>query len=141
MPVVTLRSYANRQKNQEIENCWTEKEVRDEALVRARWLGDRVDQLLEERVMDKEDLPEDIQTFSLFANSNRAPAVFKGIRKKDNERFAVFDMIGPDNTMKDKLFSLEDFAFYKKSDVIHAIGDSLKKAEAYNYLRDLIENQ
>jgi len=92
-------------------------------------------------LMDKEDLPDDIQTFSLFANSNRAPAVFKGIRKKDNERFAVFDMIGPDNTMKDKLFSLEDFAFYKKAHTIQAIGDSLKKAKAYNYLRNVIENQ
>lgn len=92
-------------------------------------------------LMDKEDLPEDIETFSLFANRNRAPAVFKGIRKKDNERFAVFDMIGPDNTMKDKLFLLNDFAFYKKSGAIQAIGDSLKYAEAYNYLRDVIENQ
>ena len=50
-------------------------------------------------------------------------------------------MIGPDNTMKDKLFSLDDFAFYKKAHTIQAIGDSLKKAEAYNYLRDVIENQ
>ena len=92
-------------------------------------------------VSNKEDLPEDIETFSLFANRNRAPAVFKGIRKKDNERFAVFDMIGPDNTMKDKLFLLNDFAFYKKPGAIQAIGDSLKYAEAYNYLRDVIENQ
>ena len=92
-------------------------------------------------LMNKEDLPDDIQTFSLFASSNKAPAVFKGIRKKDDERFAVFDMIGPDNTMKDKLFSLYDFAFYKKAGTIHGIGKTGKNSEAYNYLRDVIENQ
>jgi len=94
-------------------------------------------------LMNKEDLPDDIQMFSLFASSNKAPAVFKGIRKKDDERFAVFDMIGPDNTMKDKLFLLDDFAFYKKSGAIHGIAktDNLNPSEAYNYLRGVIEDQ
>ena len=91
-------------------------------------------------LMNKEDLPDKIQKFSrLFTSSIKAPAVFKGIRKKDDKRFAVFNMIGPDNTMKDKLFLLDDFAFYKKSGIIYEIGKKTAYSKAYNYLRNLMD--
>jgi len=86
-----------------------------------------------------EHVTADLVTLSLFARSNKAPAVFKGFRKKDGEPFAVFSTIGPDkNSMKDKLISLDDFTFYKKSGIIHKLDKTNSNYKAFYLLKGLM---
>jgi hypothetical protein len=89
-----------------------------------------------------EHVTADLVTLSLFARSNKAPAVFKGFRKKDGEPFAVFSTIGPDkNSMKDKLISLDNFTFYKKSGIIHKLDKTNSNYKAFYLLKGLMGGQ
>ena len=90
-------------------------------------------------VMTTEDLPDELQTLSLFIRRNAAPGVFKGLRKKDGKMFPVFEIIGGDGKMRDKIFSLDDFAFFKKSGSIEGMGKTSTNFKAYNYFRNKIE--
>ena len=92
-------------------------------------------------VMTTEDLPDELQTLSLFIRRNAAPGVFKGLRKKDGKMFPVFEIIGGDGKMRDKIFSLDDFAFFKKSGSIEGMGKTSTNFKAYNYFRNKMEDQ
>ena len=92
-------------------------------------------------VMTTEELPSEIETLSLFIRRNAAPGVFKGLRKKDGEMFPVFEIIGGDGKMRDKIFSLDDFAFFKKSGSIEKMGETSSNFKAYNYFRNKMEDQ
>ena len=87
-------------------------------------------------VMTTEDLPDELETLSLFIRRNAAPGVFKGLRKKDGEMFPVFEIIGGDGKMRDKIFSLDDFAFFKRSGSIEGMGKTSTNFKAYNYFRN-----
>jgi len=89
-----------------------------------------------------DDVTADLATLSLFARSDKAPAVFKGFRKKDGEPFAVFSTIGPDkDSMKDKLISLDSFTFYKKSGIIHKLDKTSSNYRAFYFLKGLMGDQ
>ena len=90
-------------------------------------------------VMTTEELPSEIETLSLFIRRNAAPGVFKGLRKKDGEMFPVFEIIGGDGKMRDKIFSLDDFAFFKRSGSIEGMGKTSTNFKAYNYFRNKIK--
>ena len=93
-------------------------------------------------VMTTEDLPSELQTLSLFIRRNAAPGVFKGLRKKDGKMFPVFEIIGAagfGGKMSEKIFSLEDFAFFKKSGSIEGMGKTSTNFKAYNYFRNKIK--
>ena len=90
-------------------------------------------------VMTTEELPSEIETLSLFIRRNAAPGVFKGLRKKDGKMFPVFEIIGGDGKMRDKIFSLDDFAFFKRSGSIEGMGKTSTNFKAYNYFRNKIE--
>ena len=90
-------------------------------------------------VMTTEDLPDELQTLSLFIRRNAAPGVFKGLRKKDGKMFPVFEIIGGDGKMRDKIFSLDDFAFFKRSGSIEGMGKTSTNFKAYNYFRNKIK--
>jgi len=93
-------------------------------------------------VMTTKDLPSELQTLSLFIRRNAAPGVFKGLRKKDGKMFPVFEIIGAagfGGKMSEKIFSLEDFAFFKKSGSIEKMGKTSTNFKAYNYFRNKIE--
>ena len=90
-------------------------------------------------VMTTEDLPDELQTLSLFIRRNATPGVFKGLRKKDGKMFPVFEIIGGDGKMRDKIFSLDDFAFFKKSGSIEGMGKTSTNFKAYNYFRNKIK--
>ena len=93
-------------------------------------------------VMTTEDLPDELQTLSLFIRRNAAPGVFKGLRKKDGKMFPVFEIIGAagfGGKMSEKIFSLEDFAFFKKSGSIEGMGKTSTNFKAYNYFRNKIK--
>jgi len=92
-------------------------------------------------VMTTEDLPDELQTLSLFIRRNAAPGVFKGLRKKDGKMFPVFEIIGGDGKMRDKIFSLDDFAFFKKSGSIEGMGKTSTNFKAYNYFRNKMGDQ
>ena len=92
-------------------------------------------------VMTTEELPSEIETLSLFIRRNAAPGVFKGLRKKDGKMFPVFEIIGGDGKMRDKIFSLDDFAFFKKSGSIEGMGKTSTNFKAYNYFRNKMEDQ
>ena len=92
-------------------------------------------------VMTTEDLPDELQTLSLFIRRNAAPGVFKGLRKKDGKMFPVFEIIGGDGKMRDKIFSLDDFAFFKRSGSIEGMGKTSTNFKAYNYFRNKMEDQ
>ena len=87
-------------------------------------------------VMTTEDLPDELETLSLFIRRNAAPGVFKGLRKKDGEMFPVFEIIGGDGKMRDKIFSLDDFAFFKRSGSIEGMGKTSTNFKAYKYFRN-----
>ena len=91
--------------------------------------------------MTTEDLPNELQTLSLFIRRNAAPGVFKGLRKKDGKMFPVFEIIGGDGKMRDKIFSLEDFAFFKKSGSIEKMGETSSNFKAYKYFTDKMGDQ
>ena len=90
-------------------------------------------------VMTTEELPSEIETLSLFIRRNAAPGVFKGLRKKDGKMFPVFEIIGGDGKMRDKIFSLDDFAFFKRSGSIEGMGKTSTNFKAYNYFRNKIK--
>ena len=95
-------------------------------------------------VMTTEDLPSELQTLSLFIRRNAAPGVFKGLRKKDGKMFPVFEIIGAagfGGKMSEKIFSLEDFAFFKKSGSIEKMGETSSNFKAYKYFTDKMGDQ
>ena len=95
-------------------------------------------------VMTTKDLPSELQTLSLFIRRNAAPGVFKGLRKKDGKMFPVFEIIGSagfGGKMSEKIFSLEDFAFFKKSGSIEKMGETSSNFKAYKYFTDKMEDQ
>ena len=95
-------------------------------------------------VMTTKDLPSELQTLSLFIRRNAAPGVFKGLRKKDGKMFPVFEIIGAagfGGKMSEKIFSLEDFAFFKKSGSIEKMGETSSNFKAYKYFTDKMGDQ